>query len=203
MSGKIGVPAAADGIVAFAALYAGRGAHKAGADELHRGVVHVAQGGHNLREAVFLGKLRRGTGRELVIDGPALLIGRDAHLVVVPPIAAALGPHERPVHKLSPERLIAIHEFQSAKGRQNQVFLHLLDLPEGRDVSAHGIVAHDGDAIVGAARAVVKILLSAKVGAPVGKISRILLLHPFPDRLALIRGIVQRNFAANLPFALP
>ncbi len=41
---------------------------------------------------------------------------------------------------------------------------------------------------------VMKVLLSAKVGAPVGEKGDILPLYPFPDRFPLVRRIMKGNF---------
>ena len=58
---------------------------------------------------------------------------------------------------------------QPAEDRQEQVFLHLRDLAEGCDGFADRVVAHDGDAVVGAAYAVVEVPLAAQIGTPVGE----------------------------------
>ena len=95
----------------------------------------------------------------------------------------------------------AVHEPQSAEDRQDQVFLHLLDLAEGCDGFADCVIAHDGDAVVGAAYAVVEVLFAAQIGAPVGEKFRILPLYPFPNRLLLRFRIVQGDFCPYLFFA--
>ena len=73
------------------------------------------------------------------------------------------------MHQSFEKRLVAVHEFQLAESRQDQSLLHLLDLAKGRDVPARDIIAQDGDAVIGAAAAVVEVLLPAEVGAPVGE----------------------------------
>ena len=50
------------------------------------------------------------------------------------------------MHQFFPERLVAVHEFQLAEGRQDQIFFHLLDLTEGCNSFADRVIAHDGDA---------------------------------------------------------
>ena len=59
---------------------------------------------------------------------------------------------------------------------------------------SHIVKAHDGDAVVGAAYAVVKVLFAAQVGAPVGEIDRVLPLYLFPYCLPLCFRIVQGDF---------
>ena len=116
----------------------------------------------------------------------------------MPFVAAAFRPHKRSIHQLPPERLIAVHKPQPAEDRQDQIFLHLLDLAEGCDGFADCVVAHDGDAVVGAAYAVVEVLFAAQVGAPVGEKDRVLPLHLFPYCLPLCFRIVQGDFRPYL-----
>ena len=66
---------------------------------------------------------------------------------------------------------------------------------------AHGIIAHNGDAVVGASRAVVEVLFTAQVGTPVGEKLRILPLYFFPNRLLLYRRIVQGDLRPYLLLA--
>ena len=80
------------------------------------------------------------------------------------------------------EMSVAVHEFQLAEGRQDQIFLHLFNFTERSNCFADHIIAHDGDAVVGAAYAVVKILFTAEVGAPLGKKLCVSQLHLLPDR---------------------
>ena len=56
------------------------------------------------------------------------------------------------------------------------------------------IYAYDGDAVVGAACAVVEVLFAAQVGAPVGEEDHVLPLHLFPYCLPLCFRIVQGDF---------
>ena len=105
------------------------------------------------------------------------------------------------MHQSFEKRLVAVHEFQLAESRQDQSLLHLLDLAKGRDIPARDIIAQDGDAVIGAAAAVVEVLLPAEVGAPVGEKINILPLDPLPDRLALRLRIVLRDPCANFFFA--
>ena len=56
---------------------------------------------------------------------------------------------------------------------------------------ADHIIAHNGDAIVGAAYAVVEVPFAAQVGAPVGEKLHILPLYLFPNRLPLRFRVVQ------------
>ena len=170
-------------------------------EQLHGRIVHIAQGGHDIRKAVPDGELRCRTRRKLIIDGLVVFIRRNRHLVIVPFVAAAFRPHKRPVHQLPPERLVAVHKPQPAEDRQDQVFLHLLDLTEGCDGFADYIVAHNGNAVVGAAYAVVEVLFAAQVGAPVGEKVRILPLYFFPNRLPLYRRIVQSDLRPYLLLA--
>ena len=107
------------------------------------------------------------------------------------------------VHQFPPERLVAVHEPQSAEGRQDQVFLHLLDLAEGCDGFADRVIAHNGDAVVGAAYAVVEVPFATQVGTPVGEKLRILPLYLFPYRLPLRFRVVQGDLRPYLLLAGP
>ena len=119
----------------------------------------------------------------------------------MPFVAASFRPYKRPVHQLPPERLIAVHEPQPAEDRQDQVFLYLLDLTEGCDGLADRVIAHNGNAVVGAAYAVVEVPFAAQIGAPVGEEVHILPLYLFPYRLPLCRRIVQGDFRPYLLLA--
>ena len=141
------------------------------------------------------------TRRKFIIDGLAVFIRCNRHLVIVPFVAAAFRPHKRSVHQLPPERLVAVHKPQPAEDRQDQVSLHLLDLAEGCNGFANRIIAHDGDAVVGAAYAVVEVLFAAQIGAPVGEIDHVLPLHLFPYRLPLRFRIVQGDLRPYLLLA--
>ena len=163
-------------------------------EQLHRRKVHIAQGGHNIRKTVLDSKLRCRARRKFIINRLIFIIGRNRHLVIVPFVAAAFRPHKRLVHQLPPERLVAVHEPQPAEDWQNQIFLHLLDLMERCNGFADCVVAHDGNAVVGAADAVVEVLFAAQVGAPVGEKDRVLPLHLFPYCLPLCFRIVQGDF---------
>ena len=168
-------------------------------EQLHGRIVHVAERRHDRLKPVLLRKFRRRARRKLIVDGLVRIKGRDLHLVVVPLLAALFGPQERLVHQPPEKRLVAVHQAgQLPEGGQDQVFLQLLDLPEGCDIPAHGIVAHEGDAVVGAAGAVVEILPAAQIGAPVGEKIRILPLHPLPHGLPLRCGIVQGDLRLYL-----
>ena len=68
---------------------------------------------------------------------------------------------------------------------KKMIFLHLFDFTERSNCFADHIIAHDGDAVVGAAYAVVEVLFAAQVGAPVGEKDRVLPLHLFPYCLPL------------------
>ena len=146
-------------------------------------------------------ELRRRTFGKLVIDGLALVKRRDVHLEIAPFVALLFRVQERAVHEPLENRPVAIHKLHLAEGGQKQVALHLLDLFHTGYILADDVIRHQRDAVVVAARAVVKIFRAAEIGAPVGKKGRVLLLHPRPDRFLLTFGIVQRNFALNLRFA--
>ena len=60
---------------------------------------------------------------------------------------------------------------------------------------------HDGDAVVGAAYAVVEVLFASEIGTPVGEEVRILPLYLFPYRLPLRFRIVQGDFCPYLLLA--
>ena len=170
--------------------------------QLHGRKVHIAQGGHDVRQTVLDGKLRRRAGGELIIDRFIFVIGRNVHLVIVPLGALLFGVLKGPIHQPLKKRFVAVHKSgELAEGRQNQVFLDLFDLPEGDNIPAHGIIAHDSDAVVSAARAVVKVFLPAQVRPPVREKFHILPLHPLPDGLALRFRIMQGNLRLNLLFA--
>ena len=201
MSLQVRVFIAADGVVASAAVHAGGRPHQLGMEQFHGRIVHIAQGGHDVRKTVPDGELRRRTRRKLIINRLAVFVRRNRHLVIVPFVAAAFRTNKRPVHQLPPERLVAVHEFQLAEGRQDQIFLHLFNFTERSNCFADHIIAHDGDAVVGAAYAVVKILFTAEVGAPLGKKLCVSQLHLLPDRLALHLRIVQSDFRQNFLFA--
>ena len=66
--------------------------------------------------------------------------------------------------------------------RQVEDFLHRpgverLAMVVASSIGADRVIAHDGDAVVGAAYAVVEVLFAAQIGAPVGEKDRILPLH--------------------------
>ena len=191
---QIRVFIAADGIIASAAVHAGGRSHQPCVEKLDGCEVHIAQGGHDVRKAVSDSKLRRRARRKLIIDGLAGFIRRNRHLVIVPFVAAAFRPYKRSVHQPPPERLVAVHEPQSAEGRKDQIFLHLLDLTEGCDGFADRVIAHNGDAVVGASYAVVEVLFATQIRAPVGEKDRVLPLHLFPYCLPLCFWIVQGDF---------
>ena len=163
-------------------------------EQLHRRKVHITQGGHNIRKTVLDSKLRCRTRRKLIINRLAVFVRRNRHLVIVPFVAAAFRTNKRLVHQLPPERLVAVHKFQLAESRKNQIFLHLFDFTERSNCFADQIIAHDGDAVVGAAYAVVEVLFAAQIGAPVGEKDRVLSLHLFPYCLPLRLRIVQGDF---------
>ena len=163
--------------------------------------VHIAQGGHDVRKTVPDGELRRRTRRKLIINRLAVFVRRNRHLVIVPFVAAAFRPHKRLVHQLPPERLVAVHEPQPAEDRQDQVFLHLLDLAEGCGGFADCVIAHDGNAVVGAAYAVVEVPLAAQIRAPVGEKFRIPPLYLLPYCLPLRFRVVQGDFCPYLLLA--
>ena len=108
---------------------------------------------------------------------------------------------ECPVHQLFPERLIDVNKAQLPEGRQDQIFFDLFHFAECDHIPAHIVKAHDGDAVVGAAYAVVKILFTAEVCAPLGKKLCVSQLHLLPDRLTLHLRIVQSDFRQNFLFA--
>ena len=107
------------------------------------------------------------------------------------------------MHQFPPERLVAVHEPQLAEDRQDQIFLHLLDLTEGCDGFAGRVIAHNGDAVVGAAYAVVEVPFATQVGTPVGEKLRILPLYLFPYRLPLRFRVVQGDLRPYLLLAGP
>ena len=71
------------------------------------------------------------------------------------------------MHQFLPERLITVHEFQFAEGRQDQIFFYLFHFAECDHIPAHIVIAHDGDAVIGAACAVVEVPFTAQIRAPV------------------------------------
>ena len=194
---QIRVFVAADGIVASATVHAGGRPHQLCVEQLHGRIVHIAQGGHNIRKTVPYSKLRRRTRCEFIINRLIFIVRRNRHLVIVPFVAAAFRPHKRLVHQLSPERLVAVNKPQFAEDRKNQVFLHLFNLAERCDGFADHIIAHDSDAVIGAAYAVVEVLFAAQIGAPVGEEVDVLPLYLFPCRLPLCRRIMQGDFRQN------
>ena len=105
------------------------------------------------------------------------------------------------MHQLPPERLVAVHKPQPAEDRQDQVFLHLLDLTERCNGLAGRVIAHNGDAVVGAAYAVVEVPFATQVGTPVGEKLRILPLYLFPYRLPLRFRVVQGDLRPYLLLA--
>ena len=107
------------------------------------------------------------------------------------------------MHQLPPERLVAVHKPQPAEDRQDQVFLHLLDLTERCNGLAGRVIAHNGDAVVGAAYAVVEVPFATQVGTPVGEKLRILPLYLFPYRLPLRFRVVQGDLRPYLLLAGP
>ena len=134
-------------------------------------------------------------------DGLAVFVRRNIHLVIMPCVTVLLGGAECPIHQLFPEWLVGVNETQLPEGRQDQIFFDLFNFTECDHIPAHIVKAHDGDAVVGAACAVVKILLAAEVCAPVGKKLCVSQLHLLPDRLALRLRIVQGDFRQNFLFA--
>ena len=98
---------AADGIVASAAVHAGGRPHELGMDQLHGRIVHIAQGGHNVCKSEPLGKFRRRARRKFIIDGLAVFVRRNIHLVIIPCVTVLLGGAECPIHQLFPEWLVA------------------------------------------------------------------------------------------------
>ena len=195
----IRVLVAADGIVAPAAVHAGVRPYKLCVQQFHGRKVHITQGGHNIRKTVPYSKLRCRARRKFIINRLVGFVRRNRHLVIVPFVAAAFRTNKRLVHQLPPERLVAVHKFQLAESRKNQIFLHLFDFTERSNCFADHIIAHDGDAVIGAAYAVVEVLFAAQVGAPVGEKDRVLPLHLFPYCLPLCFRIVQGDF---LPVSL-
>ena len=119
----------------------------------------------------------------------------------MPCIAALFGGGECPIHQPFPKRLIDVNEAQLPERRQDQILFDLFHFAECDHIPAHIVKAHDGDAVVGAAYAVVKILFTAEVGAPLGKKLCVSQLHLLPDRLALHLRIVQSDFRQNFLFA--
>ena len=106
MRRQIRVLIAADGIITSAAIHAGSRPHQPCVEQLHGRIVHIAQGGHDIRKAVPDGKLRCRTRCKLIIDGLAVFIRRNRHLVIVPFVAAAFRTNKRLVHQPPPERLV-------------------------------------------------------------------------------------------------
>ena len=80
---------------------------------------------------------------------------------------------------------------------------YILDLAEGCDGFADCVVAHDGDAVVGAAYAVVEVPFAAQIGTPVGEKVRILPLYLFPYLLPLLFRVVQGDLRPYLLLAGP
>ena len=115
----------------------------------------------------------------------------------MPCVTVLLGDAEYPIHQLFPEWLVDVNESQLPEGRQDQIFFYLFHFAECDHIPAHIVKAHDGDAVVGAAYAVVKILFTAEVGAPLRKKLCVSQLHLLPDRLALHLRIVQSDFRQN------
>ena len=117
------------------------------------------------------------------------------------PLSLSATRRKYSMHQFPPERLVAVHEPQPAEDRQDQIFLHLLDLTERCNGLAGRVIAHNGDAVVGAAYAVVEVPFATQVGTPVGEKLRILPLYLFPYRLPLCRGIVQGDLRPYLLLA--
>ena len=71
----------------------------------------------------------------------------------------------------------------------------------GMLLQIRGFIAADGIVASAAGHAVVKILFTAEVGAPLGKKLCVSQLHLLPDHLALHLRIVQSDFRQNFLFA--
>ena len=170
-------------------------------DQLHGGVIRVAESGHDLQKAMGLCKFRGGAPGEFVVDGLFHVQGRHVHLVVPPLVALGLGVLEGAVHELFEEGLVAVHEFQKAEGRENQRALHFLDLVQTGDVLADGVIGHQGDAVVGSALAVVEVFPAAQVHGPVGEKSCVPLLDLGPDGLLPVLGVVEGDALPDFLFA--
>ena len=199
-----GVLIAADGIVALAAIRAGRFADEPRVDELHAGKVRVAERGHDLEQVVLFGEFRRGAFSKFVVDGLIRVERRDVHLEVAPPVALLLRVQERAVQEPFEKRLVDVDEFEPAElseRRQKQLALHLLDLVKARHVPADDIVCHQRDAVVVAARAIVEVFCPAEVCAPVGEKFGVFLLHALPDRFAPVRWIMPGDLLPDLLLA--
>ena len=76
--------------------------------QLHGRIVHIAQGGHDVRQPVLDGKLRRRAGCEFIINGLTLVKRRDRHFVIVPLVAALLCRAESLIHQLFEKGLVAV-----------------------------------------------------------------------------------------------
>ena len=116
----------------------------------------------------------------------------------MPFVAATFRTNKRLVHQLPPKRLVAVHKSQLAEGRKNQIFLHLFDFTERSNCFADHIIAHDGDAVIGAAYAVVEVTFAAQICTPVGEEVHILPLYLFPYCLPLCVRIVQGDLRPYL-----
>ena len=197
------VAVAADRVIAFTAVGAGRFAHETGVNALHTLVIRVAQRRHDLQKIVLFCEFRRRACGEFIVDRLVRREGCDVHFVVAPLVALLFGVEEGTVHQFFEKRPVTVDEFQLAERAEEKIALHFLDLGEARDILAHDVICHQGNAVIGAALAVVEIFLSAEVGAPVGKKCDVLPLHTLPDALACVGREVQGDFGLNLLFAWP
>ena len=116
----------------------------------------------------------------------------------MPNITAFLCLGEGSVHQLLPEGTIAVCKPQHAEGRQNQIFLNDADFGRRNLLPAHIPEAHLGDGIVGAAFAIVEVLLTAQIGSPGFQAVHILLLKLFPHGFPLFRRIMLGKHLLHL-----
>ena len=146
---------------------------------------------HYLVKTVLFCEFRYRARRKFIIYRLVFIVGGNIHLVIMPPVASRLCAGKRLIHQSPPERFVAVNKFQLAEGRQDKVFLNLLDLAEGGHRLTHNVIAHDGYAVVCTALAVVEILFAAEVGTPIGEKFHIFKLDLLPHRIPLLGRVMQ------------
>ena len=67
-------------------------------EQFHGRIVHIAEGGHNIRKAVPDGKLRCRARRKFIINRLVGFVRHNRHLVIVPFVAAAFRTNKRLVN---------------------------------------------------------------------------------------------------------
>lgn len=127
---------------------------------------------------------------------------KDAPIILLDEATASLDvENETAIQQPLEQRAVAVHEFQLSKRRKEQLALHPLDFGKAGHFPAHDVIGHQRHAVVVAAGAVVEVLLSAQIRAPVREEVGVLPLHLLPDGILLLGWVMQRDFAQNLLFA--